>query len=64
MHGRRTFNYTGRTFSSANDVDVDHLVPLKWAWDHGAYSWREEKRHRFANDRANLFAVESAVNLE
>ncbi len=64
VRGRWTDSYTGRTFTSASDVDIDHLVPLKWAWDHGAHSWSDEKRQQFANDRLNLFVVESSVNTE
>ncbi|MEP0941320.1 DUF1524 domain-containing protein [Roseibium sp.] len=62
VRGRWTDSYTGRSFTSSSDVEIDHLVPLKWAWDHGAHSWSDEKRHQFANDRSNLLVVESSVN--
>jgi len=54
--------YTGRTFLSADDLDVDHLVPLKWAWTHGADRWDRAQRERFANDPINLFAVDDSTN--
>jgi len=54
--------YTGKTFYNSRDLDVDHLVPLKWAWLHGADSWTAEKRRKFANDYSNLFAVEASAN--
>jgi hypothetical protein len=54
--------YTGKTFYNSRDLDVDHLIPLKWAWLHGADSWTAEKRKTFANDDSNLFAVELSVN--
>lgn len=38
------------------------MVPLKWAWDHGADKWSQEKREQFANDRVNLVAVEASLN--
>ncbi len=38
------------------------MVPLKWAWEHGAYNWSAAKRKQFANDEVNLFAVEDSVN--
>ena len=60
--GRWLDPYTGKTFYQASDVDIDHLVPLKWAWDHGASHWPSHKRERFANDPANLFIVEDSVN--
>jgi len=62
VRGKWSDPYTGRTFTSAGDVQVDHLVPLKWAWDRGAHSWDEGKRANFSNDPANLFIVESASN--
>ena len=54
--------YTGNTFFESNQLDIDHLVPLKYSWERGAYSWTAEKRIRFSNDRANLFAVQKSVN--
>jgi len=60
--GRWLDPYTGKVFFEASDVDIDHLVPLKWAWDHGANTWTESKREQFANDLVNLFAVEARVN--
>lgn len=44
-------------------VHVDHIVPLAWAWEHGASDWNPEQRKRFANDPANLRATEGAVNM-
>ncbi len=44
------------------DVQIDHIVPLALAWDLGARSWPEAKRIRFANDPANLLAVEGDAN--
>lgn len=54
--------YTGKTFTSARDVEVDHLVPVRWAWDHGALSWPADKRAAFVNDLSNLFIVDRFVN--
>ena len=54
--------YTGKTFRQSADVDVDHMVPLYWAWQHEAYDWSKDKRVRFANDPRNLFAVQKSVN--
>ncbi len=60
--GRWLDPYTDRTFLSSSDLDIDHLVPLKWAWDNGADTWDDEKRQRFANDPVNLFAVDDSTN--
>lgn len=62
--GRWIDPYTGKIFFTSKDLDVDHLVPLKWAWEHGASEWTHDERRKFANDEANLFAVDSSVNRE
>ena len=38
------------------------LVPLAYAWDQGARNWTDEMRVRFANDPANLLAVDGPIN--
>lgn len=43
-------------------VQIDHIVPLALAWDLGARDWTEEMRIRFANDPANLLAVDGPTN--
>ena len=43
-------------------VQIDHIVPLAFAWDMGAREWPEQLRKRFANDPANLLAVAGQAN--
>jgi len=43
-------------------VQIDHIVPLALAWDLGARNWTDDMRLRFANDPANLLAVEGQAN--
>lgn len=43
-------------------VQIDHIVPLALAWDLGARAWTDELRLRFANDPANLLAVDGPTN--
>ena len=43
-------------------VQVDHIVPLAFAWDMGARDWTDQMRKRFANDPANLLAVAGQAN--
>ncbi len=43
-------------------VQIDHIVPLSYAWDMGAYGWSDRERLRFANDPANLLAVQGQAN--
>jgi len=43
-------------------VQIDHIVPLAFAWDMGARDWSDALRKRFANDPANLLAVAGKAN--
>ncbi len=43
-------------------VQIDHIVPLSYSWDQGAWNWTPEMRVRFANDPANLLAVSGKAN--
>lgn len=58
--------YTGTTIkwrkAEHARVQVDHVVPLSYAWRMGASRWPVGKRLRFANDPLNLVAVSGAVN--
>lgn len=60
--GRWISPFTGKVIHDASAVDVDHVVPLKWAWDNGAAQWTQEKREQFANDPVNLWSVELSLN--
>jgi hypothetical protein len=42
--------FDGVTITNASDVDIDHMVPLKEAWDSGAHAWDRDRRRAFAND--------------
>lgn len=54
--------YTGEIVVEAAKLDIDHIVPLAWAWEHGASSWSDAKREEFANDPLNLLVVVASVN--
>jgi len=43
-------------------VQIDHVVALSDAWQKGAQQWDDETRRRFANDPANLLAVDGSAN--
>ncbi|WP_245802239.1 HNH endonuclease family protein [Corynebacterium pacaense] len=47
---------------TSSRVQIDHLVALADAWQKGAQSWDEQKRRDFANDPANLLAVDGPLN--
>jgi hypothetical protein len=48
----------------ANGVDIDHIVPLKVAWDSGASVWPADMLRDFANDLSEpeLLAVSADLN--
>ena len=45
-------------------VQIDHVVALSDAWRSGAEGWDTATRVRFANDPANLLAVDGSANQE
>jgi hypothetical protein len=60
--------YTGQTIDftrgqgTSELVQIDHIVPLAWAWRQGAADWTEQKRKQLANDPLNLLAVDGPTN--
>ena len=54
--------WSGLTFDSADEVDIDHHVPLFHAHVTGGSSWDADLRRRFANDPENLNAIASTLN--
>lgn len=51
--------------TDASSFDVDHMVPLKEAWDSGAFGWDSGTRAAFANDLGyahSLIAVTASSN--
>ncbi len=49
--------------AQADAVEIDHVVPLAYAWDMGASTWSLDQRMAFANDEAlELLAVAKAAN--
>ena len=60
--GRWYDPYADTTYASASDLEIDHMVPLFYAWEHGGALWEPEKQRQFANDPANLLPVAATVN--
>jgi len=57
--------YDGVTTTRASSFDIDHVVPLKEAWDSGAWAWTPVRRKDYANDLGDsrsLRAVSAASN--
>jgi hypothetical protein len=63
--------YTGRTLrftdlkdlGQAEAIQIDHIVPLAEAWVSGARRWSADRREVFANDLAELLAVDGPTNM-
>ena len=57
--------YDGTSTIDASTFDIDHMIPLKEAWDSGAHSWSSDRRQAFANDLTlaqSLIAVSASSN--
>jgi len=54
--------YEGGSITNASQIDIDHIIPLKWAHGHGADKWSAAKKRAFANDPDNLLATSSSAN--
>ena len=63
--GRWVSNFDGVETDDSSAFDIDHFVPLKEAWDSGAWRWNARTRERFANDlgfQGSLIAVSASSN--
>ena len=57
--------YDGLLHTDPSDLDIDHFIPLKEAWDSGAWAWSPSQRQKFANDLSDgrsLIAVTAGQN--
>jgi hypothetical protein len=54
--------YWGDTATQATQIDIDHIIPLKWAHGHGGDRWSSGRKRTFANDPDNLLATSSSAN--
>ena len=54
--------YTGDQYYLALSLDIDHIVPLEWANNHGGAQWSKAQKRAFTNEERNLIAVGAGVN--
>lgn len=56
--------FTGRKFQEvdAAAIQIDHIVPVCFAWSHGAKAWSKDDRQSFFNDTRFLRPVEASLN--
>ena len=63
IRGRWRDEYSvDKTYMIASEIDIDHLVPIKWAFDHGAKNWDSDYKKQFYNDLANLMVTSASLN--
>jgi hypothetical protein len=57
--------YDNVMHTNPSNLDIDHMIPLKEAWDSGAWKWSAAQRQSFANDLSDpraLIAVTAGQN--
>jgi hypothetical protein len=54
--------YAGETFTEASKLDIDHVIPLSYAAQHGGQDWSSDKKQQFANDLSQLIAASASEN--
>lgn len=54
--------YSSETFTLSSDLDLDHIVPLKFAHGRGGSSWSRQQKALFANDTENLVLAQASLN--
>lgn len=57
--------YDNVSHTNPSELDIDHMIPLKEAWDSGARNWTSAQRQLFANDLSDpraLIAVTAGQN--
>lgn len=56
--------YSGATIKKPKELDIDHMIPLKYAAQTGGQSWSQTKKGHYANDEdgTHLIAVKASEN--
>lgn len=65
LKGKWLSQYDKKSFTTPTGIDIDHMVPLKEAWESGAFGWTAAQRQAFANDlgfQGSLIAVSASTN--
>ena len=62
--GHWTCPYSGRKYTYARDIHIDHVVSRGEAHVSGSAYWSAEKKELFANDKDNLIPVAGSANME
>lgn len=65
VSGRWFDRYGGEFVTSPRVLDIDHMVPLKFAHAHGGWTWDRQRKQAYANDLRDpdhLVAVSARLN--
>lgn len=54
--------YYNEVLLKSSDIDIDHVVPLRHAFDSGASGWDSKRKAIFANDLENLVITNKKYN--
>lgn len=54
--------YSGRDYTAASKIDIDHVISLGEAHRMGGHAWDSDQKKAFANDPDNLLAVSLSSN--
>lgn len=56
--GQWVDEYTGKRFEVAAQLELDHIIPRRYAHNHGGDRWQPQRKYEFSNDPMNLIMVE------
>ena len=62
IDGHWVCKYSGAVIDTRTKVDIDHVIPLKYANEHGGDQFSPDKKHKFANDDSNLVSSSAHEN--
>lgn len=54
--------FTGKEYTDSSQMDLDHVLPLRYAASHGGFKWDEDRKTEFANDKVHLLLVGASPN--
>lgn len=54
--------YDNKTVTDSRLLDIDHVIPLSYAAQHGGQAWPAAQKEAFANDMTQLLAVTAGEN--
>lgn len=60
--GTRDYRFDSTDDDYDTDLDIEHIVPLSWAWQHGAQQWSTARRAAYANAPRVLMATDPSQN--